>query len=451
MAQKFSNPQGSSSSQNNNAPVKKITPALFFSGIFVAISFIVMLIPLALFNVAQVAAMLGKRIALFLMTAVAGSFFLFGYLFSNINIIAMGFFVILAIPFFMAAICFREKRKHWLYAASVLFLPAVLFFGCICFTPVKLIEQNGEIKSELQMSIEQKKEELQAEIAGRKPTAGEIQLSAKYDQLSEQITQIISMPEVKKFIEYNSWQRIAYFVYGAMASTFLIGLLTSFANVVFVDFGYEQIERLRSVVNYIRRNPSSFSSQIVSVLFSMPMVRANRLETPIYINHHSSQSVQMETDGQKNSFLRTLWKPLKPKNTILWQGYAFQYEGKSAWDLRNFSLPLPLALFAVAFIGTIAFWYGNLDSIIASFGQGSYAPVLAVLSALSFVILTIVALQGMFTVYKRLSTLLILILVSVFFILSSKIFFGPYAILAVFGAVGLFDYVYDWRGRKLKS
>jgi len=44
MAQKLNNPQGSSPLNDNEQPVKKITPALLFSGLFVAISFIVMLI-----------------------------------------------------------------------------------------------------------------------------------------------------------------------------------------------------------------------------------------------------------------------------------------------------------------------------------------------------------------------------------------------------------------------
>ncbi|KAB8029906.1 hypothetical protein [Fluviispira multicolorata] len=449
MTQKFSNPQGSSSSENNNAPVKKITPALLFSAVFVAVSFIVMLIPLALFNVAQVAAMLGKRIALSLMLVVSLSFFLFGILFSSLSIISMGVIVLFAIPFFMSAIYLREKRKHWLYAASVLFLPVILFFGFLSFTPTKLTVIDGEVKTQIHQEIALKKEELQSQFAGRKPTVKEVQTLAQYDQFKEQIDQIVAVPAVRSFLDYNSWQRMAFLVFGAGSSFFLIGLLISFANVVFVDFGFEQIERLRAVVNYVRRHPTSFSAQLTSVLFAMPMVRANRLETPILINQHATQS--LGNGNQKLSILASLWKPLKPNNTIMWQGFSFKFEGMSAWNLRNFSLPLPLVLLAVAFVGTMAFWYGNLESIISSLQHTAFAPIFALMSVMSFVVITILALQGMFTIYKRVSTFLVLSFVFLFFILGSKASFGPYAILAAFGAVGLLDYVYDWRGRKLKS
>ena len=448
MTQKFNQPQqGSSPSKGNRPPVKKITPALLFSALFVAVSFIVMLIPLAIFNVSQVAAILGKRVAFLLMVVVSLAFILLGKLFANLPIIFTGLFVLAAIPFFMSAIAMREKKRPWYYAAIILFIPVLFIFGLPTLGVSKM--DNEQFAKALT--------EFQQNVSATLPVQGSPEAEKLYGQDSNKdLTQIIqelgSSPQgsaAREFIGYNSSQRLGYFVFGMGASFFLLVLLISFANVVFVDFGFEQIERLRAIVNYIRRNPSSFSSQLTAALFAMPMVRANRLQTPILITQHSSQNLEnQKLESSKFGFLSALWKPLKPKNVIHWQGYSFQFEGKSPWSLREFSLPFPIAFIAIAVVGFIGFWYGNLEAILSSLQDTVFAPFIAILCVLSFIAITIVALQGMFTIYKRVPTLLVLSLMVALVFFSSKLSFGPYTILAVFGAVGLLDYVYDWRGRK---
>jgi hypothetical protein len=448
MAQKFNQPQGSSPSKGNKPPVKKITPALLFSALFVAVSFIVMLIPLAIFNVSQVAAILGKRVAFLLMLVVSLAFILFGKLFANIPLIFTGVFVLAAIPFFMSAIAMREKKRPWFHAAIVLFMPVLFIFGFLAFIPPKLDHvQFGQALAELQQNV-----------ASSLPTKGQGDPAAEkaaqdstkvFSQYIQDLNSSVQLSAAREFIGYSSWQRLGFFVFGMGASFFLLVLLISFANVVFVDFGFEQIERLRAIVNYVRKNPAAFSAHLTSALFAMPMVRSNRLQTPILITQHSSQNLDNQTsNSSKLSFLSTIWKPLKPKNVIHWQGYSFQFEGKSPWSLREFSLPFPIACIAIAVVGTIGFWYGNLEAILSSLQDSVFAPFIAVTCVLSFISITIVALQGMFTVYKRVAPLLVLVLMVALLYLGSKSSFGPYTILAVFGAVGLLDYVYDWRGRK---
>ncbi len=445
MAQKFNQPQGSSPSKGNKPPVKKITPALLFSALFVAVSFIVMLIPLAIFNVSQVAAILGKRVAFLLMLVVSLAFILFGKLFANIPLIFTGVFVLAAIPFFMSAIAMREKRRPWYFAAIVLFMPVLFIFGFLTFVVPKLDSvQFRQALTEFQQNVTANLSS-QGNLGANKASQDSVKLLQEVQELSfsEQVS------TAREFISYSSWQRFGFFVFGMGSSFFLLILLISFANVVFVDFGFEQIERLRAIVNYVRRNPAAFSSQLTSALFAMPMVRANRLQTPILITQHLNQSLDNQTsDSSKFKFLTAVWKTLKPKNVIYWQGYSFQFEGKSPWSLREFSLPFPIAFISIAFLGAIGFGYGNLEAILSVLQDPVFAPFIAILSVLSFIAATIVALQGMFTIYKRVPTLLVLVLMVALLYLGSKSSFGPYTILAVFGAVGLLDYVYDWRGRK---
>jgi hypothetical protein len=447
MAQKFNQPQGSSPSKGNKQPVKKITPALLFSALFVAVSFIVMLIPLAIFNVSQVAAILGKRVAFLLMLLVSLAFILLGKLFANIPLICTGIFVLGAIPFFMSAIALREKKLSWFLAAIVLFMPVLFTFGFLTFALPKMDSaQFGQALTELQQNVTANlpvKENSLTDSAAKDST----KIFSQYLQALESTDQISA---AREFVGYSAWQRLGFFVFGMGSSFLLLMLLISFANVVFVDFGFEQIERLRAIVNYVRRNPVAFSSHLTSVLFSMPMVRSNRLQTPIVITQHSTQNLDNQTSGSsKFSFLSAVWKPLKPKNVILWQGYSFQFEGKSPWSLREFSLPFPIACIAIAIVGIIGFWYGNLEAILSLLQDTEFAPFIAIMCVLSFITITIVALQGMFTIYKRVPTLLVFALMVALLYLGSKSSFGPYTVLAVFGAVGLLDYVYDWRGKKV--
>lgn len=462
MTQKLNNPQGSSPLKGSNQPVKKFTPALLFSAFFVAISFTVMLIPLAIFNVSQVAAILGKRIAFYLMFAVSFGFMLFGNVFGNTPIAATGLFVLFSIPFFMSSIALREKKCHWGFVALIHFIPVLFILGITIFRVDKA--HFDEFRNNIQLSQAvvaplsqtppaEKQDGTSLNKSSDKTEITDNSKQIKNEQyamaLNEQFEAIMQLPAIKEFLEYSPWQKLAYFVYGEGSLFFLIVLLICFANVVFVDFGFEQIERLRAIVNYVRRNPSAFSGQLTTSLLALPMVRANRLQTPILITQHSNnQGMQSRSDDSKLNLLSFVWKPLKPKNSIYWQGYSFKFEGTSPWSLRDFSLPLPIAILAIAIVGGIGFWYGNLETILSSLQGGVVAPFIAIASVLSFIAVAIVALQGMFTVYKRLPALLGFLLMAVFLYLSTKLTQAPYSVLALFGAVGLLDYVYDWRGKK---
>ncbi|KAB8037957.1 hypothetical protein GCL60_12355 [Silvanigrella paludirubra] len=460
MTQKLNNSQGSNPLKGNNQPVKKFTPALLFSGLFVAISFTVMLIPLAIFNVSQVAAILGKRVAFYLMLAVSFGFILFGNLFGSYAFVITGVFVLIAIPFFMSAIALREKKRSWVLAAIIHFIPALLIFGIFTFGLNKAqfdefknnIQQNQALVSPVtppNSSLAEKKGDETLNKSTEKTTIDENSkqvLSDNYSKILAVLEDSGQMKEFQELINYTPWQRLAFLVYGAGSLTFLVVLLICFANVVFVDFGFEQIERLRAIVNYVRRNSASFPGQLLNSLLALPMVRANRLQTPILITQHTS--TQNHSENNKSNFLSFLWKPLRSKNQIHWQGYSFKFEGKSPWGLRDFALPLPLAISAIAVVGGIAFWYGNHESVLTLLKNAPFAPLIAIASVLSFIMIAIVALQGMFTIYKRLPMFVGLALMILVLYLS-KYTNAPYSVIALCGAVGLLDYVYDWRGKKV--
>ncbi|APJ04281.1 hypothetical protein [Silvanigrella aquatica] len=447
MTQNFNQPQGSNPPQNDKPPVKKFTPALLFSAFFVAVSFIVMLIPLALFNISQVAAVLGKKAAFVLMLCIAALFVVLGGLFGNSPLLFTGFLVLATIPIFMLAISIREKKRPWFYAAAILFTPVLLLLGVLITIPTYSHLQFEQRITEVKQEVTAK-----AAAAIKENPAAEKAAQDSSQALLKQVDELAAVPFVREFFGYSAWQRLGYMVFGMGASLFLIVLLISIANVVFVDFGFEQIERLRAIVNYVKRNPAAFPAQLSTALFALPMVRSNRLQTPLFINHHGNQSVEMSSSESEGGwrFVLAFWKPIKPKNMMYWQGYSFQFEGKCPWSLREFSLPFPLACLSIAVLGAMGFWYGNLETILTSMEHNVFAPFIAILSVLSFIAITIIALQGMFTIYKRVPSLFLLIIMAFLLFIGSRLDFviGPYAVLAVFGTVGLLDYVYDWRGIK---
>ncbi|WGL60424.1 hypothetical protein QEJ31_02240 [Pigmentibacter sp. JX0631] len=459
-------------SQNQNShnkevnSSKKFTPTLLFSGFFIAVSFITQIIPLAVFNVAQISAILGKRKAVLLMIAVALVLILIGSAFAP-TILATGILVLLAIPFFMSAVMIREKNKHWLFAAVIMFLPTLFLFYTAIFVADKkeFAQQMGEniglVQQEKSASSQDKS--MQNFSASEKINNPDTNIAEKTNKASNP-----KSPDVKAFYEnfekgnpglikyvtdflnYSSWQRILFFVFGSGSIFLLLCLLISFANVVFVDFGFEQIERLRSIVNYILRNSSSFTSQLVNSLLAMPMVNTGRTSTPIMIEKHKLLNSE-DSDKKDSSILAYFWKPLKPKNSMFWQGYAFRFQGQSSWNLREFTLPFPLVIASIAGLASIGLSFTNFETMLKVLEHSSYAPLIAGISLFSFILLTIVALQGMFTLYKRLTTIALFPIVLIFALLLVNKFIGTYEIIGFFGVIGLLDYVYDWRGISKKQ
>ncbi len=443
---------------------KKFTPALLFSGVFVAISFIIQLIPLAVFNVSQIAAILGKRSAFLLMLAVATALILLGSALSPL-LVANGIMLLFAVPFFLSAILVREKKKHWIYATVIMFVPVFLFFYSIIFVADKnkydemlnsgLATLNSTAELNTNLNNNGQNEALLASPA-KKPVKESLSVNSLTGvETTKQLFEKFEQENPKgfkvfhEFLNYNPWQRILFFVYGAGSIVLFIALLISFANVVFVDFGFEQIERLRAIVNYVRKNTQAFASQLVNNLFSLPMVNTKKVETPILISQHRGQNrEQLEKNLGMFSFF---WKPLKTKNTIYWQGYAFAFQGRSPWNLREFVLPLPIVLGAISSLAAMGLWFNNFETMLKKLEHTPYVSILAIISLISFILLTIVALQGMFTLYKRLTTIVSLLLMVVVMSLLGQNLIGAFELLGFFGIVGLLDYMYDWRGIKAKQ
>jgi hypothetical protein len=362
--------------------------------------------------------------------------------------------VTVSIPFFMAAIAIREKKWHWSFSAFILCIPAAILIGTsLVSMPNRAVfeEKFAELQSTVAAvsppykALDEAQQEA-VQTGGAAFTSPGANIGFK--EFLEQLSTSPELEKVKEFLDLSVWQRAGFLVFGMGASSFLFLLLISFANIVFVDFGFEQIERLRAIIKYIRRRSSDFSESLKASLTAMPMVQAERLETPFTITQHGKSVETPSADGMLASFLSSVWRPLKPKNVIYWQGYSFQFAGKPVWGLREFSIPLPIVLMSVGFIGYIGFRYGSFEALSPFLKEGPVAVLLAVASVLSFIVVNIVALQGMFTIYKRMRTLVIFALLMLILFLGAKSSFGPYTVIALFGAVGLLDYVYDWRGRK---
>jgi hypothetical protein len=256
------------------------------------------------------------------------------------------------------------------------------------------------------------------------------------------------MGYVKEFLSYSSWQRMLWFVFGAGSFSLFASFLISFANLACVDFAFEQVDKLKAVIHYVIKNHSRFPLDIVKLFVNMPMARLNHQSTGIVvINHSNNVSDEMEKKTKLSSFL----KPLKKQKTLKVKEYTFFFqEDVGFWELKKFALPFPMILASIVFIASVVFWFGNFEHIILATKNNDYfAGILACIGVLSLAVLAILTLQGMYTLYTRLSSFLALFFFFCIFILGSNFSFGPYVLIAVFGTISILDTVYDWRGRKV--
>lgn len=326
-----------------------------------------------------------------------------------------GLLILFAIPFFMAVITLREKKRNVFFAVILLLFPLICSLFISCF----MLPNNIQFLSEVEKSVSQMK-----------------------------LNSAFEMSYVKEFLSYSSWQRMLWFVFGAGSFSLFASFLISFANLACVDFAFEQVDKLKAVIHYVIKNHSQFSFDIVKLFVNMPMARLNHQDRAItVINHAKNESEDTEKATKWSGF----FKPLKKQKAMKIKEYTFFFQEDAAfWNLKNFTLPFPLVLISIASMASIIFWFGNFEQIIlATNNDGYFAGILACVGVLSLAMLSILTLQGMYTFYTRLSSFLALFFFFCIFILGSNFSFGPYVLIAVFGTISILDNVYDWRGRKI--
>lgn len=195
-----------------------------------------MLIPLAVFCLAQLSAMLDKKTSFFMMLLISFLFVSVGLLLSSPIFLGSGIFVLFSVPFFLPAIFLREKRKSIIFPAFILLLPVVSSLLLFCF----VLPSEPHFLSELEQSFRQ----------------------MNLDGNSEQILML------RQFFQYSGWQRLIWFVFGAGSYPLFVTLLVSFANLALIDFAFEKVDRLKAV-NPTGWNLKQFVMPFPLVLFSI--------------------------------------------------------------------------------------------------------------------------------------------------------------------------------------
>ena len=240
------------------------------------------------------------------------------------------------------------------------------------------------------------------------------------------------------------------FVYGSGSLFFFFATLISFANIIFLDIAYDQMEKMRSIFIYIFKNAHQFPNDFVGALKKIFFVMRNHsLKCPMVEKHEVAlPHFGIENNPSHIKLIRlSLLKVRTNSKKVYFRGYLFSLDEKlKTWDLKRFSLPFPLAIFSVIFMGGVLLWGGGSDTLlIQHMALAPQAPLIALGCVISFVFLSILTLQGLFTFYFCVSNMVGLLFLFILFIFGSSFATSYYAILAVFGSIALLDYVYDWR------
>lgn len=382
----------------------------------IATSFIVMLIPLAMFCMAQMSATLGKKVASAVTLFVAFLLIALGVLTASGVFLGSGVLAATSFPFFLMAIVLRERHKNPWAALVVLLLPILFTVFVACYG----LPHGQTFFLDLEKS------------------AGQMGLNQSAD-----------LALLKPFLSSSAADRLLWFAFGSGSFSVFTFLLVAFANLACLDIAYEQIDKLRAVVYYIIKNHGKFSLGFVKMFLSMPVALSHQVPTGT-VKSHASVSDQESSNQVEFSWKAWLLKPVKPKNTMKVKNTIFFFEKDLvSWNLRNFTLPFSVILVAIVFMAGILFGLGDFDLLATQIQNDWVKQLLAVSGILSLAVLALLTLQGMFVVYTRVSTFFALAFFFCVFVLGTHFSVGPFVPVAIFGAVSILDNLYDWRGRKI--
>lgn len=420
--------------RNRVFPGRRVPTGLLFSGFIIAISFIAMITPLALFHSAQIAATSRLRTAISLLFSVVAIVLFLGIIGRQPSLIFGGMVGLFWIPIFAFALHQRMTLKPVIFSALLLCLPLfiLIFFAAI-------IPEGFNLTTYLQSFIDTAPSATKANPAAVAEWNAIIQSLQSADG---------ALADFAQFSQMGLWQRLSWFAYGGGSSWLLSSIGVGFANLIFLDFAFEQIEKLKAVAVYVQGHANRFSRPLISALSALmqhPSSKHATAKTPkqqpsMHVVRESS--LPNEPEGELLSFLV---RPPRANTALIW-GHSFEFKfSNKAWRLRNFSLPFALVAVALIFLGFFALSIGESSKIIAA-TQGQFAPVIAIGGLLAFVVLAIVATQGILVLLERLTSGFLLFLGIAALIGLSLYPMNAHLLLGILGTLGIFDYAYDLRG-----
>jgi hypothetical protein len=464
------------------------TAGIAFSGLLIAVSFVALIIPLAVFHAAQVAAALRLRTAVLLLCGVVGVCLLLGVL-AGLDAFLMGGLVgLLWTPLLSVALYERARARSKVLSLALFFLPVLLLLG---FTVRAPIVPNLAVLAEerVEQALRDAKPLLQGtQTAPESPSAplsGEQAVTPPPTDFAT--TARAGLEALKGSREFailsdaaalSPWQRLLWLVFGEGSHVLFLLLGITLGNLFFLDVAFAQVERVRAAARYVNARSAQFPPALAASLARLRFVAQEGLplspeespggapaaasevarllpENEVIVAHHK------ERDGERpfaqtgaNGTAVPLWKRLfarrLERGRVRMWGYVFEFaEGPAArgWELKYFSLPLPVALVAVGVLAGLGAVGGDAQGVYAAFASAPTLPWAGLAAVVSFLVLTVVAFQGAVAVYMRLPPLLLLVCLFVLFIVGTTGVLTPLVILAALGGFGLLDYAYDFRGR----
>jgi hypothetical protein len=366
-----------------------------------------------------------------------------------------GTFGLLSLPFLGLTLSMRSRNISAMWALLILAVPVVLMAVSLLSIP-----QGFNVEAWLGAEINR--------------TLGSTSAS-QAETLLRQLRESRVIDEMQRFLDQQSWQRLAWLLFadaGAL-SVFVLGSL--FATLVLIDFAFNQTERMRVVLRYVLDNRDVFPQQMVSIfqqtfesmkglvgLERASTFTGSAVKNPIVVQSHSKKlsaaspgAVPRWPDEKKKSeapaWLKRLGRePTPPKTTDLF-GYRFTLSAEPGWCSRLYAVPLWLALPALGVLLYVSsLWKGEAE-------LGSWLPAEPVGPALvwsslaALIVLVALALQGALVVHARLRPLVAMAAVFAVLLLSSSLNGGPFLIVAVLAGLGLLDNAYDFRNRLAKN
>jgi hypothetical protein len=415
---------------------------IIVTGIFICLSYMLSLLPLALFAIAQTLAIFGLR------TAALLSFFVVLFLsllaiLTGLPLFALGaLFSILATPIFLIVSLLRKKNTSIFWSATLIAAPLVLFFSAILSTPVLTKDQfHAEIKK-IESSV--------LSSTNRNPTlasSSNANNMAVYDKIKDQFSVIEKDVTLQNFMSWTASERILYFIYGSGFSILFVMLLSFFASLFFLDFAFEQVEKLRAVSNYILSQPRGTFDRLFLDLFKI-FQKSNGTKQIEHSTFAVTTHKKIETGiGASKSMLGFFRKNNSVLNTIVMRDYIFTYIGQlPGWRLRTYQIPLILCILSITVYAGMIFYFGDFQNILVAL-KAVNRPLLAfsiAISAFSTCVLAFLVFQGIFTALKWIPLGLLLFISVVFLIVAPYIAVSvgaSYIFLGVFGIIGLLGYL----------
>jgi hypothetical protein len=405
------------------------------SGVMVAMSFTALVIPLAMYHVAQVAAAVGRQQSALMLLAVIGCLLALGLLSGEQLFVVSALIAALWSPAFLLGIVQREKGqgRSGLLASAV----AMSFLPLLGLLTILLPPQIADFPTFLSGF----RDTLVSQSGLPSSDPALASLLQTFDQLqsSQQIGEVAA-------VLGSSWQgRLLWMIYGTGAP-WLFGLvMIALGNLLLLDMAFDQVERMRAVVRYVDGRQQAFGQQLVR---SFRSIRAS-LGSGDDARFEVTESKSLEA-AETKAFWQKFVRPLSQVGALVVLGRWFRLRplGDKGWQLREFSFPLLPGLLSALGLLALGLSQNGLSPKGIPLPGVESDSVSALLALVCFLGSALLALQGIVVAIQRLTPLGLLCLLLIFVLSGGFVVSNPLMVIALFGSLGLLDQLYDLRGHR---